>query len=158
MDLDAPDARTDEQKDFDAYFGPTPPASAYKIEYFGRVPEGTEGPALAEYHAQATAWLSQLGFPENIGPAVMERAIDAGQAYNRMSEPQRQLWVREQNAEFERMAGGPEKAAERMKFAAVALARAPGAFTDALRANGSLHEAGVVLHLANQGERLAARG
>jgi hypothetical protein len=56
------------------------------------------------------------------------------------------------------MAGGPEQAAEKMKLAAKALARASAGFTEALRTSGALHDAEIVMHLANQGERLAARG
>jgi hypothetical protein len=51
-----------------------------------------------------------------------------------------------------------DQAAAKMKLAAQALSRAPKAFTEALRVCGALHEAGIVMHLANQGERLAARG
>jgi hypothetical protein len=158
VNLDALDTRTEDQKDFDAFFGPTPPASEYRIDYIGRIPAGIETPALAEYHAQATAWLSKVGFPENIGPAVIERSLDVGQKFNQASESERQLWIRDQNAQFERMAGGPEKAKEKMSLAAKALARAPGGFTEALRVCGALHDAGIVMHLANQGERLGARG
>lgn len=57
-----------------------------------------------------------------------------------------------------RPAGGAEKAAAKMQLAAKALARAPGAFSDALHANGALHDAGIVLWLANHGERMAVRG
>jgi integrase len=49
------DARTDDQKEFDAYFGPNPEPADYRIEYVGRLPAGTDTPALAEFNAQATA-------------------------------------------------------------------------------------------------------
>ncbi len=135
-----------------------PAPGEFKIEYVGRIPAGIEGPALAEYNQAAQAWLSQMGFPQNIGPAVVERSLDVGQLFNAMGEAERALWVREQNALFERMAAGAEKAQERLQRASEALARAPGAFTEALHANGALHDAGIVLWLANHGERLAVRG
>jgi hypothetical protein len=41
-------------------------------------------------------------------------------------------------------------------LAAVALQRGTPAFTQGLKTSGALHDAGLVLQLANQGERLAA--
>lgn len=154
----APDTRTDEEKEFDAFFAPPASPEGYKINYVNRLPEAVDSPALVEFNRDATAWLSAMRFPETIGPSVIEQAIDAGQAYNRMSESQQQLWKMEQTALFERMTGGAEKAAERTKLAAQALARAPKAFTDALYATGALHDALIIMQLANQGERLVVRG
>ncbi len=153
----AVDARTDDQKEFDAAMGGATP-DAYRIDYMGRVPGSTDAAGLAEFHAAATNWLAALGFPEQIGPAVIERAVDAGQRYNRMSGPQQELWRREQASDFERLAGSPERAEELRRFAARVLERGPKGFTDAMRGSGSLDDAGVLIHLAHQGERLAARG
>ncbi len=146
---------SEEERQFRETFGAPADPSEYRIDYLGRLPVGTDVSTLAEFDREAKAWLSGVGFPPQIGPAVIERAVDVGQRYNRMSEPQRQLWVREQNALFERMAGGPEQASAKLAAAAAALANAPAAFTEALHKSGTFHDAGVMMHLANQGERLA---
>ncbi len=152
----APDLRSDDEKVFDKAFGGVAPTS-YRIDYMGRVPAGLDNAGLAEFNGQATAWLAAIGFPEQIGPAVVERAIDASQRLSRMSGPAKELWIREQWSDFERMAGSPERAAELQGFAAKALARAGTGFSDALWDAGALHDAGVLLHMAHQGERLAVR-
>ena len=151
------DTRTDEQIEHDRMFGAAPPEQ-YRLDYQGRIPAGMEIDKLAAANTEMTTWLSQAGFSPEIGPAVLERAIDAGQAYAKMSDVDRQLWVGEQRAEFARMARTPERAAELIDFASAVLARGGQAFSDALAKSGALDDAGVLMHLAHQGERLAARG
>jgi len=150
------DDRTPEQKEFDASFG-APPPNAYRIDYMGRLPAGTPSDELAEFNAVATGWCSAVGFPDTIGAAFVERAIDVGQSLNRASGAERGLWGAEQAVLFERMAGGPQQAKEKIALAADALERAPAQFTDALRASGALSDAGIMMHLAHQGQRLATR-
>jgi hypothetical protein len=152
-----PDGRSDEEKAFDKAFGSASPA-AYRIDYMGRVPAGVDAAGVAQFNSEATVWLAAIGFPEQIGPAVMERAIDVSQQLGRMSAPAREQWVREQQFDFDRMAGSPERAAELRGFALAALERGGDAFTVAMFDAGSLQDAGVLLHLAHQGERLAFRG
>ena len=152
-----PDLRSDEEKAFDEAFGGAPPA-AYHIDYMGRVPPGMDLAAVVQFNSEATAWLASIGFPEQIGPAVMERAIDVSQQLERLSSTERELWIREQKADFDRMAGSPERAAELRSFALAALDRGGDAFTVMLFDAGALQDAGVLMHLAHQGERLAFRG
>ena len=152
-----PDTRSDEEKAFDVAFGGATPA-AYHIDYMGRVPSGVDEAEVARFNGEATAWLAALGFPEQIGPAVMERAIDVSREIERMSIPERELWVREQAFNFDRMAGSPERAAKLRGFALAALDRGGDAFTVALFDAGAFQDAGVLMHLAHQGERLAFRG
>jgi hypothetical protein len=83
--------------------------------------------------------------------------MDVGQATRHMGDAERALFKRDQAVIFERQAGGPEKAAERMKLAGQALARAGREFTDILHKSGALDDAWTVLTLANQAERLAER-
>jgi len=151
-----PDTRTDAEREYDETWGATTP-DVYRIEYIGRLLASTDTASLAAFHTEATTWLSAMNFPAAIGASVIERAMDTGQAYGRMSEPGRQLWIREQKVALERMAGGPDQAAEKMTLAAKALARAPAGFTEELRKSGALHDAGMVFNLALQGERLAVR-
>jgi hypothetical protein len=151
------DTRTDEEIEHDRMFGAAPP-EGYRLDYQGRVPAGVDPTTVAAANTEMTTWLSQAGFSPEIGPAVLERAMDAGQAYARMSDVDRQLWAGEQHAEFARMAGTPERAAELIDFASAALARGGDAFSNALAKSGALDDCGVLMHLAHQGERLAARG
>ncbi len=152
-----PDLRSDEEKAFDKAFGGASPA-AYHIDYMGRVPPEMDAAGVAQFNSEATAWLSAIGFPEQIGPAVMERAIDVSHQLRSKSAPEREQWVREQGFDFERLAGSPERAVELRGFAVAALQRGGDAFTVAMFDAGSLQDAGVLLHLAHQGERLAFRG
>lgn len=150
------DTRTDDEKEFDRAFAPAAP-STYRIEYIGRIPADTDPRVLAQFNAEATGWLSEIGFPEQIGPAVIERALDASARLQSMAGPEKELWIREQWADFDRMAGSPERAEELRAQASAALARAGKGFTSSLWNAGALHDAGVLMHLAHQGERVATR-
>ena len=152
-----PDLRSDDEKAFDQAFGGASPA-AYRISYVGRVPAGMDVAGVAQFNSEATEWLSAIGFPERIGAAVIERVIDASQSFNRLSGPAKEQWIREQQSNFDRIAGSPERAATLRDFAAAALARGGDGFTDTLFVAGALKDAEVLLHLALQGERLAFRG
>jgi hypothetical protein len=150
------DTRTDDQKEFDAAFGGAKP-SEYRVDYMGRIPADMDPAELAAFDTVSTTWASEVGFPADLGAAVLERAMDVGQSTRRMANAERELFKREQAVVFERQAGGPEKAAERMKLAGHALARGGREFTDLLHKAGALDDAWTVLTLANQAERLAAR-
>jgi len=150
------DERTEEQKEFDAAFAGAEP-SAYKISYVGRIPAGMTTPELAELNQHATEWLAAIAFPPEIGPSVIERLIDTGNQLRGMSASERELWRAEQEVSFERLAGGPEKAAERRSFAINTLALAPSGLTNAMIDGGAIYDAGVQMFLALQWERLAQR-
>lgn len=150
------DARTDEQREHDAVWGGAKP-DAYRIDYMGRMAHQPDVTAPAGFDSEARAWLSEIGFPANIGPSVVEAALDARNRLAAMSEPSRALWVGEQKALFAQLAGGPEKAAGRMALAAKALALGRAGFTDALAGCGALNDATVVARLALQGERITVR-
>lgn len=113
---------------------------------------------LAEFHQHATTWAGQVGLPKELGEAVIESAMDVGQATRGMGDAERALFKREQVVIFERQAGGPEKVAKRMALAAKALARGGPEFTAALHKSGALDDAWMVLTLANQAERMITRG
>jgi hypothetical protein len=150
------DPRTEEQLEFDRSFGGAKP-EAYKLDFKGRA-GGMDMAQIGEANTQITTWLSDVGFPPEIGPAVAERAIDIGQWFAKSSETQRELWAREEQANFYRMAGSDERGKELLNFAIDALARGGKGFFEVLAKSGALCDAGTIMHLANQGERLAARG
>jgi hypothetical protein len=150
------DPRSEEEIEHDRMFGAAPP-SEYRVDYQGRIPAGADMAKMAQANAEVTTWLSLAGFSPEIGPAVAERAMDAGQACARMSDVDRQLWAGEQRAEFARMAGSPERATELLDLVSVTLTRGGNAFGDLLARSGALDDAGVLMHLAHQGERLKAR-
>jgi hypothetical protein len=152
----APDTRTDDQKDYDRAF-PAPSPHDYRVHYMGLTPAGTDASAIAELNATATTWASEIGLPVGVAEATIERAIAVGQQVGGMDASARQLWQIEQRFDFERIAGGPEQAAAKMTLAAQALIRATGPFTAALKSTGALDDAFVILNLAHQGERMAAR-
>lgn len=151
----ARETRTDEQIEWDRAFAPGAPRD-YRIDYMGRAAD-LDPAQLAQANAEATQWLAAVGFPPEIGPAVIERAMDVGQALTRMSEPERELWSREQTVLFARMAGSEERYRELIGLAADALARGNPAYAALLRDRCILADAGVLMHLAHQGERLKAR-
>ena len=154
----ARDTRTDEQREHDAWFGPTPAAADYHPDYVNRIPADAPIEALTVFHAAATNWASAVGFPPAIGAAVIERAMDVGHTFTAMSEAEQGLWRAEQPILFERLAGGPEKAEERAALALKAMERSPAEFMAMLRQTGAAVDAGIVMHLANQEERRRARG
>ena len=154
----APDTRTDEQREIDEWFGPAPAASDYHPDYVNRIPADAPIEALTVFHAAATSWASAVGFPPAIGAAVIERAMDVGHTFTAMSEAEQGLWKAEQPVLFEHMAGGPEKAEARAALALKAMERSPKEFLAILRQTGAAFDAGIVMHLANQEERRAARG
>lgn len=153
---EALDSRTEDQREFDAFLGPAPTAADYRIDYMGRIPAGVDAGQIAHFDSLARAWLANLGLPPAVGAAVIERALDVGHSYQAMSEAQRALWRAEQVAHFERLAGSPEKAAARLELAKAAIARGRD-FPDALHARaGVLHDAGIMMHLALNEERIGA--
>ena len=83
----AEDARTDEQKAFDANLGPAAPED-YRVDYMGRTPPDLLAD-LPAFHALGTGWLNALGFPELIGPAVLERTLDVCQWLENAEQPAR---------------------------------------------------------------------
>lgn len=152
----AADSRTDEEKEFDRSFAGAAP-EAYRIDYRDRLPAGIDAKTLTDANAEVTAWLSEVGFPPEIGPGVAERAMDVGQQCARMTAPERELFKREQEAAFVQMAGSEERAEELVEFVAATMGHGDPRFWDILANSGALDDAGVVMHLAHQGERLAAR-
>jgi hypothetical protein len=153
----APDQRTEVQIEYDEAWGAPPSPGDYKVDYVSRA-IGTDTRSVHEFDGLAQGWLAAMGFPAAVGSGVIETAMDVGQTVAQLSPAARTEWVLSQRPRFERMAGGPDRATERMALAAKALSRAPRVFTDALLVSGALHDAGIVMHLANQGQRLAARG
>jgi hypothetical protein len=137
----APSAPLTEEEKVLQSLAPAAPTDI-KVDYMGRISPDVPIEQLVELNQAATTWASEIGFPAVLGAAVIERALDVGHAYDRMDDISRQPWVREQRVEFERMAGGPEKAAEKMALAAVALQRGTPAFTQGLKTSGALHDAG----------------
>jgi hypothetical protein len=152
-----PDTRTDEEREFDASLGGRAP-EGYKIDYLHRIPDGMTPTALSEANAAATAWLSALAFPVDVGARLIERAIDVGQQCGKMTPSARELWRRGEAVKFEKLAGGPDRVEERRAQAETALARGDLGFTNAMRQTGALDDAGVLMWLALHGERWAARG
>jgi hypothetical protein len=150
------DTRTDEAKAFDASFAAAAP-NDYKLDYIGRLPTGTATATVAEFNQIATSWLSEIGLPPNIGPSVIERSMEVGQRNAQLTPAARELWRREQAVQFDRVARTPERAAALRAFADQALARGGKPFTDVLRKSGALDDATVLMNLALQGERAAAR-
>jgi hypothetical protein len=156
-EAEAEDTRTDDEKEFDRAFNPAR-SDAYNIDFRGRVPAGVDMATVAEANAQLGSWLAEVGFPATIGAAVIERAMDTAQNVARMSEPERELWTREQDAALERLAGSPEAADEARAQAIKTLERGHPDMWRILAGSGALIDAGMILHLAHQEQRAAFRG
>jgi hypothetical protein len=154
----APDTRTDEQKEFDAAFAPPASPSDYSVNYRDLIPADTDPATLSEFHNEATAWAAAVGFPVEMGGGVIERAVEVGRTVSAMAPGERELWVLEQKADFERQAGSPEQAAEWVTLAAKTLARAAPSFTAAMHKSGALDDPFIVRCLANQELARQTRG
>jgi hypothetical protein len=156
-DAEPEDTRTDDEKEYDRAFSPARP-DAYNIDFRGRVPAGVDMATVEEANAQLGSWLAEVGFPATIGAAVIERALDTAQATARMTEPERELWTREQDAALERLTGSAEAAHEARGLAIKTLERGHPEMWRILAGSGALIDAGMVLHLAHQEQRAAFRG
>jgi hypothetical protein len=126
--------------------------SEYAINYIDAGVAGSVDPGeLADFHKEATGFLSKLNLEPQIGTALIERAIQTDERIKRMPEGERALWALEQKAIVERQAGGPEGYREKIKLAASALNMAPGEFRGRL---AGAADAWTVLTLANHGAKL----
>jgi len=153
----APDTRTDEEIELERALGGGKPTD-YRIDFMGRVPAGMDAAGIADANASWTGWLAQVGFPPEVGPGFIERAMDVGQWHAKASEPERELFAREQDAQFMRMAKTEEGATQLLQHALFALQHGSPEHWNMLARSGALRDAGVLMHLAHQGERMAARG
>ena len=59
------DDRSAEAKTHDAVFAAAAPDDI-RVQYVGRIPDGTPTGTLATFHSAATAWASEVGFPQPI--------------------------------------------------------------------------------------------
>lgn len=157
IELKPEDQLTDEQIELERAFGAAQPHE-YKIDYMGRIPAGLDAAGVAQANAEATTWLSEIGFPAEVGARVIEQAMDTGQGLARMSPAERELWGREQDELFLRLAGSPERAISLLEHAVVAINRGNDTYRELLAQCGALKDAAIIMHLAHHGERLVAMG
>ena len=152
----APDTRTEDEKDWDRAW-PAPSPSDYNVNYRECWPDQQDVGTLAAANKDFTGWAAEMRLPPEIGTVMIERAIERGQAYSRMTDAQRQLWQREQRFDFERLAGGPDKVSEKVALAGKVLAMGSPDMLANLHRSGALHDAAIIIHLARHGERIQAR-
>jgi hypothetical protein len=150
----APDLRTEDEREFDRAF-PAPSPSSYTPNYRECTSE-TDVAKIAATNTEFTTWAADLALPAEIGTYLIEEALRVEGATARMTEPGRQLWVREQRAAFANLVGGPEKVEEKLAMVRPLLERNP-AMRDRLHRTGALDSAAVVIHLAHHAERQAVR-
>jgi hypothetical protein len=104
-----------------------------------------------------------VGLSVGVGEAVIERGLDIGRWWAKAEPADRELFKREQTAELERMPCGPDRAKAVVTQAAKVLAdgimaqNGDETFMRSLFNNGALDDAGLIMHLANQGARRSAR-
>jgi hypothetical protein len=150
------DTRNASERAFDETFPPANPQD-FRISYFGRIPDGTDGAGLQELDAQARSFLSAAGFSAEIGASVIELALDAVERVRHLSDAGRKTWDTEQARLLTKVAKSPEAAETMRTVAEKVLEFGPKEFTDRLRASGALSDAAVIVQLALQGERMAHR-
>jgi hypothetical protein len=156
FDVLEPDTRSDEEKEFDQTFGGAEPHE-FQIDYVGRVDANADPVEAVKFNTEATTWLSEAGFPANIGPGVIERTMDVNSILSRMSAGEKDIWAMEQKAELERQAGGPEAADQVMNYASLVLRRGDPKFAERLFYSGAAMDAFLLMFLGHQGKRLAVR-
>ncbi len=152
-----PDTRTDAEREYDALYPPVTP-DAYKPNLMGLLPEGTTAQTVAEFNQVGTTWAADLGLDPAIGSFVLEEGLRVGQAYSNADPGAQELYRIDQRQIFEKLAGSPKAAEQRMKNAAKLLAKGNPAFSEGLRQSGALHNAQIVTHLALEWERMQMRG
>jgi hypothetical protein len=130
---------------------------AYKPNRMGLLPEGRR----TDRCRIQPAWQRMGGRP---WPWSVHRLVHAGgrvaggQAYSNADPVDQGLYKAQERQKFERLAGSPEIAAQRMANAAKLLAKGDPAFTEGLRQSGALHSAQVITMLALEWERMQMRG
>ena len=138
---------------YDHHFEP----SDYHVNYadvLARAETTTDPDALAQFDQHARSWLADMQMPPELGAALIERGQQVGGELARMDDASKQLWVREQRYLAERMAGGPDQLAEKIRLAGEVVKQAPGAFWDQAVKAGWFHDAWMIMTLANEGSRL----
>ena len=151
-----PEQRAQAEHDARWGYGQHPTPESYRIDYqpliHGDNPPAPE--ALAEFDGMARSWLAELRLPAELGAGLIERGQQVGAELARMDDASKQLWVREQRYLAERMAGGPDQLAEKIRLAGEVVKQAPGAFWDQAVKAGWFHDAWMIMTLANEGARL----
>jgi hypothetical protein len=153
------DARNAAECEFDATFGAAASPSDYKINYTGRWSADADPTALVEFNQAAKEWLSAIGFPAELGASVVETALDVSRRLGSLSADDQKVWADQQESlltQYSGKAGGSP--ADMRKIADKVLEFAPKELTGTLRISGALTDAGVIMQLALQGQRMAYRG
>ncbi len=157
-----PDQRTPEQIEhdrewgFDQHYEP----GDYRINYQDTSLARTyTTDQLAASQAEWGALLAGMQIAPMIGGSLVEHVIRIGQGLAARTPAERGLWAAEQRYRATCSAGGPERLAERVRLAEVALkvAQANGASADtidAMRRSGVLDDAFTLATLANHGRAL----
>lgn len=150
---DASDEQTahDAEWGFDRNYQP----SDYKISYgdaLRRAGSEVDPASLSALNTSLTTGLANMQIRPELGAAIVERAMDIGQA--KMDAAARQLFKVEQRQLVERRAGGSEQLAERLRLAGVMLKMAGPEFAEHLFRSGAADDAWIVETLANEGRRL----
>lgn len=148
--------RTPEQIEHDRDFGFDRPAfepSDYLISHAAETK--TRGPDhVAAVDASAKDFLAVLNITPALGAALIEHAVEKGQAWSKASETERELYKREQRAIGLKACGGsPEKLSETIALAGQTIRLALGGkgdFAEALVKSGAANDWWLISTLANQ--------
>jgi hypothetical protein len=152
-----PDNRTPEEAQWENTFGAPSSPDAYKLNYFGRS-AGVSDTDLAAFNGEMQSYLHSLGLSVELGNYIGEQLLTTGQALGKMSAAERAEWDVQQQSILERVAGGPEAAAELRKLAGELLAKGKaGEIANAVAAYGATNDAVVIVQLGRHAQRLAAR-
>lgn len=119
---------------------------------------GAYTPEIAKADRQFRGWLSDAEFPRGIGSYVAREVGKVAESVPTMSEPERKLWAKDQQAQLRNLWGNQYTArlAQAEALVAELEAKSPG-LTDLLERTGAGNSAFVVAQLAMQAERLAMK-
>ena len=154
------DTRSPEQAELDRQgIGVEHAPSEYKIDWVGRVAEGTDPAKIKAATERLTGFAAATSLMPQAATALVSAMMDDASKLDRMSADQKSLWTSEQTRLGERIAGGAEKWAEKIKLADAALARADKDYVKGLRETGVLSSANAILQLslAEEARQLRAK-
>lgn len=154
------DVRSDQEITLDKWgIGAEHDPSEYRVDWkdAGRNLDGVDPKIVQQANERLTTFAANVGLIPQVATSTLSEMMRTYAAIQRMDEGQRADWLSDQNRVGERIAGGPEKWAEKIKFADASLARADKSYMAELRETGVLGSAAVILNLAFAEEARAFR-
>ena len=149
------DPRGADEIEYDRVFRGAAPAE-FKLDWNGRTPERLEPSDVAKLDGEIRGALSAMQFPQKIGGAMMQDALDDARTFVNLDENGQSLWDAQQRANLARIVG-PDRIEEAVSNARVMLSIMKPELRKELIDAGLFRSSRVILELHMQAERWLAR-